>query len=162
MTAQNPAYGDTLGRLARDDVPFLFDAIAVQPDGAIVHTARKTLNFSFDYHGANFLAQCRRVYGRFVVTVTADLGPLPFSAESLRARREIQHLIAMGGHGGAPLLTIANDQAIRIESSFDLLQPVSPVVMLTAVTELLLDLKPTLARLSEILSEITPPAQGAA
>jgi len=160
MSASNSASGETLGRLARDDVPFLFDAVAVQPDGSIVHTARQTLNFSFDYHGATFVAVCRRVDGRFVVTVTADLGPLPFSAESVRARREIQHLIATSVP--EPRLTIADDQTIRIESSFDLLQPVSPVMMLTAVTELMLALKPTLTRLSQILTDATPPIQGTA
>jgi hypothetical protein len=161
MTAQKST-GDTLGRLARDDVPFLFDAVAVQADGSFVHTARSALNFAFDYHGATFAASCRRIENRFVVAVRADLGPLPFSAESGRARRDIQDLVAAGGRGAAAQLTIGEDQTIRIDSSFDVRQPVSPVVLLTAVTELLLAIKPTLARLSEILSDALPPVQGSA
>lgn len=162
MTAPNSASGKTIGRLARDDVPFLFDAVSVKPDGAIVHTARKALNFSFDYHGITFAAACRRVDGQFVVTVSADLGPVPFSAESIRARREILHLVATGDHAAETQVTITGDHAIRIDSSFALLQPVSPVVMLTAITELMLALKPTLAQLGEILSRASPRVHGTA
>ena len=162
MTASNSMSGEAVGRLARDDVPFLFDAVAVQPDGAIVHTARKSLNFSFDCLGATFAAACRRVDGQYMVTVTADLGPVPFSAESVRARRKVQHLVALGGHAAETQMTISDDQTIRVDSSFTLLQPVSPVVMLTAITELLLALKPTLAELAEILTDAVPPVKGTA
>jgi hypothetical protein len=162
MTTPNSASGKAIGRLARDDVPFLFDAVAVQADGSIVHTARQTLNFSFDYHGATFVAACRRIDGRFVVTVSADLGPVPFSAESVRARRAIQHFIATAAHAAEVQMAITDDQTIRIDSSFDLLHPVSPVVMLTAITELMLVLKPTLARLGKILTDASTPVQGTA
>ena len=80
----------------------------------------------------------------------------------MRARRDIQDLVAARGRDAAAQLTIGEDQTIRIDSSFDVLQPVSPVVLLTAVTELLLAVKPTLARLSEILSDDLPPVQGSA
>jgi hypothetical protein len=160
MTVQNAASGQALGRLARDDVPFLFDTVAVKPDGSFEHKARQALNFSFDYHGATFGAMCRRVDGRFVVSIGANLGPLPFSAESVRARREIQDLIATSLD--EPRLTLAEDQTIHVESEFELAQPASPVVMLTAVTELLLALKPTLERLSEIMTGAGSTAQGTA
>lgn len=162
MTASNPRSGQTVGRLARDDVPFLFDAVAVQPDGAIVHTTRKALNFSFDCFGATFAAACRRVDGQYMVTVAADLGPVPFSAESVRARREVQDLVAVAAHTAETRMTITDEQTIRIDSTFALLQPVSPVVMLTAIAELLLTLKPTLARLAEILADAMPPVRGTA
>jgi hypothetical protein len=162
MTASNSPAGDTVGRLARDDVPFLFDALSVQPDGSIVHTTRKSLSFSFDCNGVTFMATCSRIDGQFMVTVTADLGPVPFSAESALARRAIQDLIAMGAQQAETQIAITDDQTIRIESTFALLRPVSPVVMLTAITELMLILKPTLARLAEILIEATPPVQGTA
>ena len=149
-------------KLSRDDVPFLFDALSVRPDGSIVHTARQSLNFSFDCHGAMFTATCCRINGQFMVTVTADLGPVPFSAESMLARRAIQDLVAMGTQQAETQIAITDDQTIRIESTFALLRPVSPVVMLTSITELMLALKPILARLAEILIDATPPVQGTA
>ena len=52
--------GEALGRLSRDDIPFLFDALTLGADGTIVHTAREKLRFSFDYQGITFNAEGSR------------------------------------------------------------------------------------------------------
>lgn len=152
MSAQEPeSSGETVGRLAREDVPFLFDAVSVGPDGLIAHSARDAITFSFDCQGATFTATARRVDKRVVVTVVSDLGPLPFSAESALARRAIQDFVLACSASTEPRLIINENQMIRIESSFELLQPVSPITMLTMVTKLLLELKPWLTRLGELI-----------
>jgi hypothetical protein len=135
---QTSQTGEALGRLARDDIPFLFDALSLGSDGTIVHTARDTLRFAFDYQGVTFNAEGRRDGDRFVLALSADLGPLPFSAESLEARRMIQDLVGASNALIAPTFSIGEDQAIRVQATLELLKPVSPVVTLTMVTELLL------------------------
>jgi hypothetical protein len=145
--------GEALGRLARDDIPFLFDALSVRSDGTIVHTPRDALRFSFDYQGATFMAEGRRDDDRFVLSVSADLGPLPYSAESAPARQAIQELVAASGALIEPRFTIGEDQTIRVDAMLDLLKPVSPVTALTMVTELLLVLQPWLARLAELIEQ---------
>jgi hypothetical protein len=157
------ASGEALGRLARDDIPFLFDALSVGPDGTMVHTPRETLRFSFDYQGVTFNAEGRRDGDTFVLSVSADLGPLPFSAESAQARQAIQDLVAASSAVIEPRLAIDENQIIRVDARIELLKPVSPVTTLTMVTELLLILKPWLARLGVLLESVSraptvPPA----
>jgi hypothetical protein len=149
--------GEALGRLTRDDIPFLFDALTLGSDGTIVHTAREKLRFSFDYQGITFNAEGSRDGDSFILTIFADLGPLPFSAESAPARRAIQELVLASGAIVGPHLSIAEDQTIRVDASLSLLKPVSPVTTLTLVTELLLVLKPWLARLGTLLESASQP-----
>jgi hypothetical protein len=153
MSAPTTASGEALGRLARDDIPFLFDALSLGPDGAIAHTPRDALRFAFDYQGLTFNAEGRRKGDAFVLTLSADLGPLPFSAESAGARQSIQELVAASGALIEPQFTIGDDQMIRVAATVDLAKPVSPVTTLTMVTELLLVLKPWLARLGTLLEQ---------
>jgi hypothetical protein len=159
---QTTQTGEALGRLARDDIPFLFDAVSVAPDGAISHKPREYLRFAFDYQGVTFNAEGRRTGDRFVLSVSGDLGPLPFSAESAEARHTIQDLIAASGSLIAPTFTIGEDQAIRVSATLELLKPVSPVGTLTMVTELLLVLKPWLARIGELLEQASRRPRAAA
>jgi hypothetical protein len=153
MSAPDTASGEALGRLARDDIPFLFDALALGPDGTVVHTPRETLRFSFDYQGLTFNAEGRRKGDAFVLTISAGLGPLPFSAESAEARQAIQDLVAASGSLIEPQFTIGDDQMIRVAATVDLAKPVSPVTTLTMVTELLLILKPWIARLGTLIEQ---------
>jgi hypothetical protein len=143
--------GEALGRLTRDDIPFLFDALSLGPDGGIVHTAREKLRFSFDYQGITFNAEGSRNGDSFILTIFANLGPLPFSAESAPARHAIQDLVLASGSVIGSHFSIGEDQAIRVDASLSLLKPVSPVTTLTLVTELLLVLKPWLGRLGALL-----------
>lgn len=153
MSAPTAAPGEVLGRLARDDIPFLFDALSVGPDGTIIHTAREALRFSFDYMGITFNAEGRRHDDIFELTISADLGPLPFSAESPEARRSIQDLIAASGALIEPRFIVGDDQTIRVTSTMELAKPVSPVTTLTIVTELLLVLQPWLQRLGTLIEQ---------
>ena len=155
--------GEALGRLTRDDIPFLFDALTLGPDGTIVHTAREKLRFSFDYQGITFNAEGSRDGDSFMLTIFANLGPLPFSAESAQARRAIQDLVLASGSIIGSHFSIGEDQTIRLDASLSLLKPVSPVTTLTLVTELLLILKPWLARLGTLIESASqqpavPPA----
>ena len=163
MSAPTTGSGEALGRLAREDIPFLFDALSLGPDGAIVHTTRETLRFAFDYQGLTFDAEGRRVGDAFVLTISANLGPLPFSAESSQVRRIIQDLVIASAALIEPRFTIGQDQMIRVTATVDLAKPVSPVTTLTMVTELLLVLKPWIARLGTLIEQASqragkPPA----
>lgn len=154
MAAQQSATANQmLGQLARDTAPFLFDSIVVEPDGTIARRAREKLSFCFDFLGVTFNAEGRRVDDRLVMTLTANLGPLPFSAESVAARHAIQELVAASASAEGAMLSIADDQTVRIVRSFDLFQPVSPVHMLSVVIEFLIQLRPWLDRFAELLSE---------
>jgi hypothetical protein len=143
--------GEALGRLARDDIPFLFDALSVGPDGTVIHTQREALRFAFDYGGVSFNAVGRRNADSFMLTIAADLGPLPYSAESLQGRISIQDLITASGSLIEPRFSVGADQMIRVEATMELLKPVSPVMTLTMVTEVLLVLKPWLERLGTLI-----------
>ena len=77
----------------------------------------------------------------------------PFSVEPPEPRQPIQDLIAASGALIAPRFTVGEDQMIRIEAAMELAKPVSPVATLTIVTELLLVLKPWLARFGALLEQ---------
>lgn len=163
MSAPTTSSGEALDRLAREDIPFLFDALSLRSDGTIIHTARETLRFAFDYEGLTFDAEGRRVGDAFVLTISANLGPLPFSAESSQARRIIQDLVAASGALIEPRFSVGPDQMIRVTATVDLAKPVSPVTTLTMVTELLLILKPWITRLGALIEQASrragkPPA----
>jgi hypothetical protein len=148
---QSATVNGMLGLLA--GVPFLFDSVVVGPDGAIAHRDREKLSFCFDFLGVTFNADGQRMADSFVVTLTANLGPLPFSAESAAVRNEIRNLVAASALPEAPEFSIADDQTIRLVSSFELYQPVSPILILTVVTEYLIAVKPWLTRFAELLAD---------
>jgi hypothetical protein len=154
MSAQHPApANEALGLLARDEVPFLFDSVLKAPDGSVGHHARDTLSFCFDYLGVTFDANGRRSGDRLIMTLSANLGPLPYSAESITARHAIQELVAASATAEGSVFSLADDQTIRLVGSFDLDQPASPMLVLAVVTEFLIGLKPWLERIAELLAD---------
>src|SRR5689334_20693262 len=111
------ASGEALGRLARDDIPFLFDMLSIGPDVTVVHTRREALRFAFDYGGVSFHAVGRRNADSFTLTIAADLGLLPYSVESPQARLSIQDLVIASGSLIEPRFSIGADQMIRVETT---------------------------------------------
>jgi hypothetical protein len=154
MVANQPVTAnEALGLLAGDNTPFLFNAVVVGTDGAIAREAREKLSFCFDYLGVTFNADGQRAGDRFVMTLAANLGPLPFSAESVAARHALQELVAASASAEGSIFSLADDQTIRMMQTFDLYQPVSPVLVLSVVTEFLIGVKPWLARFAEVLAD---------
>lgn len=154
--SQSVSTTHVIGLLANAEQPVGLDAIEVKPDGSIVRWPRETLVFTFDFQGATFTAQGRKSAERFQVAFDASLGPLPFTAESLERRRAIQGLVVAKANEPGPSITIDNAMDIRVAGQFDVQQPISPVAVLTGLTEILLELKPWLARLAELLGAPAP------
>jgi hypothetical protein len=136
--------------LAHEEKPMGLDSVEVQPDGSIVRWTRETVAFTFAFQGATFTAQGKRNSRGLQVVLDASLGPLPFSAQ-LAMRQAIQALVAAKAATPGPRITIDAAQDIRVSGQFRVPQPISPVAVLTGLTEVLLDLKPWLARLAVLL-----------
>ena len=146
----------TLEVLASDGLAILVDNVRIGPDGTVQRTPRQRLSFSFDFEGATFTAEARPAHGDWIIVLPAELGPLPYSAESLTARPAIQALVA--AQTGSSGLRIDLDDAINlvVRGNVVVPQPVTPVALLTSMTEALLKLRPSLRRLAELLASATP------
>ncbi|HEX6979623.1 MAG TPA: hypothetical protein VF342_10010 [Alphaproteobacteria bacterium] len=151
--AQSPR---TLEMLASDGLAILIDNVEIDPDGTVRRSPRQRFSFRFDFEGATFTAEARPDRGDWIIDLTAELGPLPYSAESLAARTAIQALVA--ARAGSSGLHIDLDDAINlvIRGNVVVPQPVTPVALLTSITEALLELRPSLRRLAELLASATP------
>lgn len=142
-----------IGLLTGGEPPMLLDTIAVDPDGSIRRFAKPRIAFAFDCQGVTFNVDGHRDGDVLVMALRADLGPLPFSAESVQARHAIQDLVSQSLVMGSSHLSIGPEQMIQVKSRIDVHQPFSPIEVLTAITAFLLDLKPWLDQLAALLSK---------
>jgi hypothetical protein len=113
----------------------------------------RKFDFSFVYCDIPCAAVLREEGGEAELTVTARLGPLPFSAESARARGSLQAIIDAANQSLGGVFTVTDGQ-IRLTLTAHAPGPVGAVTVVTAVTRLLVPVKPYLACLALFL---TPP-----
>ncbi|MGQ0662765.1 MAG: hypothetical protein ACT4P2_04095 [Pseudomonadota bacterium] len=141
--------------LGRQPIPLPFNAIQVDADGNVTRTPRERISFGFEFGGATFTATGKIGTSRLDLVIAAELGPLPFTAESIPARRAILDLIAAGG---PPTGRIALDEAqtIRIDAAVEIPEPVTPITVVTGIVEFLIAIKPHLERLGRILADAFP------
>ncbi len=143
---------DTVETLANQSLPLPLSALRVGRSGGLGPGPGldEEIRFGFAAAGALFQASGAVHDGKLTLTVASDLCYVPYSIESPAARQAIlEDVSAASTLNGR--FSIDATQMVRFEGPVEVQDPVTPVALIAAVTELVLALKPHLARLGRHL-----------
>jgi hypothetical protein len=152
--------GLRIARLAETAFPLEVNSLFVGPDGELnrIDPRERPFGFTFECLGLKFAATTRVRQGKLWLQVTAKAGPVPYTAESVERRREVMAIVRAGGalrHGRAG---VSRDRQIEIVGELQLTEPLTPVHVVSAAAELVLELKPYIS----VIADFVPAAIGPA
>jgi hypothetical protein len=139
---------------------------AAPPEGVVASLGRMTPPFDIDRFGASFglgparpsgvltfrfcfkevpfTARTERRQGQAVLSLTSDLGLLPFTIENPRRRRRLRKVLSAARRASGLSWEIAPDHHIRATGEIDLGLPLTPTAIIAGATTLLVRSRPYL------------------
>ncbi len=141
--------------LTGQPVPFPLKALVVDASGRIARRDNSDVVFSFSVVGTEFRACARSGADGVQLAIEADLAQLPFSAESPAARRELVRLATESrlAHGR---LVVVDQRQLALSTRIDVPAPAAPVDVIAGLVAMVLELRPYLTRIAELLAGAVP------
>jgi hypothetical protein len=112
---------------------------------------QRSLRFDFVAAGTSFETQGEAIDSGVSISIRARLGLLPFSAESKPARDEAIALLSTPPQGARVGITAGNQ--LVLDGSFAVLEMVTPVSLIAALTEWVVNVQPWLSAISRPLRQ---------
>ena len=146
--------GMRITRLAETAFPLEVNSLYVDADGELnrIDPRERPFGFRFECLGLRFVAATRVRKGALLLQLTAKVGPIPYTAESQDRRRDalvimrsslaLQH-IKMG---------MSRDRQIEVVGEFPIAEPLTPISVVSAATELVLEIKPYITLLADFVT----------
>ena len=114
--------------------------------GSPIHPA---FNFRFRYRETSFGVKCQTGPDQAVARISATLGTMPFSAESVQRRQFLAQIIdGINQHFG-PIVTQSRGR-ILLETDVTLPAPITAVGLVSGLTRVLVPLKPYLSLMAMV------------
>lgn len=136
-------------------LPLDLHSLAVDDSGGIIGAGRQEFNFSFVYQAIPIAIEFREVSEEAHLELHGEIGPMPFSAESHRARNDLQAIMVSANQHLTPIL---RKEVFRLENGYihfcgisPIDKPVTAVSLLTAIVRFMVPLKPYLELMSVFL-----------
>jgi hypothetical protein len=143
---------DTVKLVSEQTLPLEVGTLAVDREGRLVPRDPGTpLHFSFVYAEVPFAAEVTTGPAS-LLRLTADLGALPYTVECAASRRWVLRLIAASSAQKRGQLELTRAKQIRLCAEAVPPAPRNPVSVMATVAALLLDFKPALTLLGELLA----------
>ncbi|MCG8593269.1 MAG: hypothetical protein MI785_02700 [Kiloniellales bacterium] len=143
----------TIEALARQNLPLEFGAVELDAEGRVApRDPQKPLQVRFHYLGVPFDIEISGA-GSDEVRLAADLGELPYTAESPLGRRYAQRAILAAGALPHGRIFIDNRQHIRFEAACPRPSPLTISQVFAAIALMLLEALPYLRFLTEVLPQ---------
>jgi hypothetical protein len=137
MTNQVP---DELG-----DVDLLSDGTLALKNG------KGHVEFSFSAYGLNFSCNTRLIESGPILQITAEIGCDPYTAEGVHLRDSAHALIRASQEAPACRLMVSRQKRIYCVGRARVAEPWTPTALLTAAASLILEVRPYLLVLRDIL-----------
>ena len=138
--------------IAKQTIPIEFNSIVVREDGTLERQSPgRPVEFRFVYAGIPFDAHAQYVGNQPVLHLSGEVGPVPYSAESIPVRRASHAVLRASWTLPHSRLVAWPGGRIRAIGKMPLPAPLTPVGIITAVTSMILDLKPYLDLIAELL-----------
>ncbi|HVJ42628.1 MAG TPA: hypothetical protein VM639_14080 [Dongiaceae bacterium] len=132
--------------------PQALDRIQFEQDGSVrVGERGRPLEFSFGFQGLRFGANTRQIDSGTILQVAADIAADPYSVEGATLRRSVHAVIDASQALPYSRLVITKQKRIFCIGKAALPTPAAPKDLLSGAVEILLDIKPYLEMLAEIL-----------
>jgi hypothetical protein len=113
-----------------------------------------TLRFRFGFRDVPFTCVAERQNGIPCLTLTGDLGALPYTAESAHQRKSVQMIISAASRHSGLLWTISPRQQIELKGALSIDRPLTPTALVAGTVTLLLRARPYIELLIETLIAI--------
>lgn len=122
------------------------------PDGTLALSNHKSnVNFSFQAYGLTFAANTRLVEAGPVLQIAADIGGDPYTAEGAEMRDTAHAIIRASHNVPACRLMVSRQKRIYCVGRAHVSEPWKPTTLIAAAAGLLLEIRPYLIVLRDIL-----------
>jgi hypothetical protein len=126
--------------------------IQFEQDGSVrVGDRGRPVEFSFAFQGLHFGASTRQIDSGTILQVAADIAPDPYSVEGASLRRSVHAVIEASQYLVSSRLVITRQKRIFCIGKAAISTPAAPRDLISAAVEILLEIKPYLEMLGEIL-----------
>jgi hypothetical protein len=133
-------------------VPEELNSLDFLPDGTVALSNSKTsVNFAFRVYGLTFQANTRLIESGQVLQIAADIGSDPYTADGADLRDSAHALIRASQNIPACRLMISRQKRIYCVGRAHLAEPWTPTTLIAAAAGLLLEVRPYLLVLRDIL-----------
>ncbi len=148
--------GLRITRLAETAFPLELNTLSVGEDGELHRTDPRTRPFGFTFEclGLRFTASTRVRQGKLWLQLAANIGPIPYTAESMDRRRDTLAIMRSASTLPHGRVGISRDLQIEISGELQLIEPLTPVHVLSAAAELVLEIKPYAALLADFIPAV--------
>lgn len=141
-----------LPMLANSTLPPGVDHMHIETDGTVrLGRGGELIEFRFKFMDVPFSATTRQVQSGPIVQISGEIAPLPYSAEGLVMRRSVMAIIDASQELLHSRLAISKHKTILCVGKAPFVLPATPLDLISAATSVLLEVKPFLQLLAEIL-----------
>jgi hypothetical protein len=137
------------------DVDFLADGTVALKNG------KGHVEFSFSAYGLTFSCNTRLIESGPILQIAAEIGSDPYTADGVHLRDSAHAIIRASQEAPACRLMVSRQKRIYCVGRAHVVQPWTPSALLTAAAGLLLEVRPYLMVLRDILPKWPQNAAGA-
>jgi hypothetical protein len=153
QSTERQALPASLSFFANAISPFETHSIWFGPDGM---PSRRDLSspvtFTFECCGFTFVARAGRQAGSAWLEIEAELGTLPFTAQSRAARGTAIAVLIASKLTDHRYFGVGPDQRIKLSGELPLDPPLTPAVIQTGVTQFVIAVRPIVELLNEAVA----------
>jgi hypothetical protein len=155
-TQSEPKGASIIAALGDFDLPLELD----RPD-LFARGESKPVCFRFSFCEVPFRCMATREDGHPILTLTGDLGALPFTADGLGRRQAVQSVVETARRRSGLEWHVTPQQQIVVKGGIALDLPLTPVAVIAGAVTVLLRARPFLDALLEALSASAQPGGNA-
>jgi len=130
-------------------LPLDITSIVHAQAGQLGTDAHREFKFRFRWRGTAFTVRCRSTRETAEARISATLGVMPFSAESVQRRQFLTQILQGATDHFGPIVTQSQGQ-ILLDAPLSLPAPITAVGLITGLTQFLLPLKPYLGLMTMV------------
>ena len=143
---------EALPLLAKQAVPAAVDSLRINADGTVrLGRAGEVVEFGFTYLDRRFTASTRMTQSGAILQISADIAPVPYSAEGIESRRASIAVISASQALPHARLVITKTKQVCCIGKMPVTQPWTPIDLISAATRIMLEIQPYLQALLEVL-----------
>ncbi|WP_374377143.1 hypothetical protein [Dongia sp.] len=151
-----------LPMLANSTLPPGVDHMHIEADGRVrLGSGGELIEFGFSFMDVPFTASTRQVQTGPIIQISGEIAPLPYTAEGIVVRRSVVAIIAASQELAYSRLAISKQKTILCVGKAPFTIPATPAELIAAATSVILEVKPFLQILAEILPTWPKPKEQA-
>ncbi|WP_303982861.1 hypothetical protein [Dongia mobilis] len=142
----------TIEMLASNTLPPGVDQMHIDAGGTLrIGSGGGLVEFGFRFMDIPFTANTRRIQSGPIVQISGEIAPLPYSAEGIVVRRSAIAIIDASQDLAHTRLAVSKHKTILCVGKAPLTDPWTPVDLIAASASVILEVRPFLQLLAEIL-----------